>query len=309
VVNALVLGANGKLGSHLSQSLASAGFTVRAFDRFSRPNAFAATPGIEVFSGDLRDSERVREALEGQDMVFHALWSTTPATQDNDLQSDVELNLLPTVRMLEQCVDAGVNKAFFMSSGGAVYDPAYPTPHAETSPLKPTSPYGHVKVITEGYFEYFGDRYGIDSTIFRIANLFGFPAAAPVKRGLISVALRRIVAGQPITRFGDGSMERDYVHVTDVARMITQVAQASPEHDVYNVGTGVGSTVTEVLSLIREITGTDFEIDQIPVPLTFQQSAVLDVTRFDTEFGRPDFITLEAGISRMWKQLQELRDA
>ena len=309
MVNALVLGANGKLGSHLCQSLAATGYTVRAFDRFSRPNAFEATAEIEVFAGDMRDSERVREALHGQDMVFHALWSTTPATQDNDLQSDVELNLLPTVRMLEECVDAGVQKAYFMSSGGAVYDPAYPTPHAENSPLKPTSPYGHVKVIAEGYFDYFEDRYGLDSTIFRIANLFGFPTPAPVKRGLISVALQRIAAGQPITRYGDGSMERDYVHVTDVARMITQVAQASPEHDVYNVGTGAGHTVNDVLSLIREITGVDFAIDEIPVPLTFQQSAVLDVHRFDTEFGRPNFITLEAGISSMWRQLQGLSAA
>jgi UDP-glucose 4-epimerase len=304
MVNALVLGANGKLGSHLSQSLATAGYNVRAFDRFSRPHAFEGTGEIEVFAGDLRDSDRVRAALEGQDMVFHALWSTTPATQDNDLQSDVELNLLPTVRMLEECVDAGVHKAYFMSSGGAVYDPTYPTPHAEGSPLKPLSPYGHVKVIAEGYFDYFEDRYGIDSTIFRIANLFGFPTPAPVKRGLISVVLRRIADGQAVTRYGDGSMERDYVHVSDAARMITQVALTTPEHDVYNLGTGTGHTVTDVLSIIRNVTGVDFEIDEIAVPLTFQQSAVLDVNRFDSEFGRPDFISLEDGIAAMWKQLQ-----
>jgi UDP-glucose 4-epimerase len=304
MVKALVLGGNGKLGSHLTHSLVHAGFDVRAFDRFSRPHSFADVDGIEIFPGDLRDVERVREALEGQDMVFHALWSTTPATQDNDLQGDVELNLLPTVRMLEQCVDAGVAKAYFMSSGGAVYDPAYPTPHAEGSPLKPLSPYGHVKVIAEGYFDYFEDRYGIDSTIFRIANLFGFPTPAPVKRGLISVVLRRIADGQAVTRYGDGSMERDYVHVSDAARMITQVALTAPEHDVYNLGTGTGHTVNDVLSIIRNVTGVDFEIDEIAVPLTFQQSAVLDVNRFDSEFGRPDFISLEDGIASMWKQLQ-----
>ena len=87
--------------------------------------------------------------------------------------------------------------------------------------------------------------------------------------------------------------------------MITQVAQAAPEFDVYNVGTGVGHTVNEVLTIVRDVTGADFVIDQIPVPLTFQQSAVLDVNRFDGEFGRPDFISLENGIASMWKQLQE----
>jgi UDP-glucose 4-epimerase len=191
-----------------------------------------------------------------------------------------------------------------MSSGGAVYDPAYPTPHGEDSPLKPLSPYGHVKVIAEGYFDYFEDRYGIDSTIYRIANLFGFPTPAPVKRGLISVVLRRIADGQAVTRYGDGSMERDYVHVSDAARMITQVALTTPEHDVYNLGTGTGHTVNDVLSIIRNVTGVDFEIDEIAVPLTFQQSAVLDVNRFDSEFGRPEFISLEDGIAAMWKQLQ-----
>jgi|GEM_PF-469511 len=302
--NAIVLGGNGKLGSHLSHSLADAGFSVRAFDRYSRPNSFDISSDIEVFAGDFRDSDHVRQALEGQDAVFHALWSTTPATQDNDLQSDVELNLLPTVRLLESCVEAGVQKVYFMSSGGAVYDPAYPTPHAESSPLKPTSPYGHVKVIAEGYFDYFEDRYGIDSTVFRIGNLFGFPTPAPAKRGLVSVVLQRLLAGQPVTRYGDGSMERDYVHVSDAAHMITQVAQASPEFDVYNLGTGVGHTVNDVLEIIRNVTGVDFEIDEVPVPLTFQQSAVLDVNRFDEEFGRPDFITLQSGIASMWAKLQ-----
>jgi len=304
MVNALVLGANGKLGSHLSNSLAGVGMSVRAFDRYSRPTSFDSSTDIEVFTGDFRDSDRVRQALEGQDVVFHALWSTTPATQDNDLQSDVELNLLPTVRLLESCVDAGVQKVHFMSSGGAVYDPAYPTPHDESSPLKPTSPYGHVKVIAEGYFDYFEDRYGIDSTIFRIGNLFGYPTLAPLKRCLVSVVLQRLVAGQSVTRYGDGSMERDYLHVTDAAHMITQVAQASPEFDVYNLGTGVGHTVNDVLEIIRNVTGVDFEIDEVPVPKTFPQSAVLDVNRFDAEFGRPDFITLESGIASLWAKLQ-----
>lgn len=304
MVNALVLGGNGKLGSHLSQTLAAAGYSVRAFDRFSRSHSFENNPEIEVFAGDFRDGDRVRQALDGQDIVFHALWSTTPSTQDNDLQSDIELNLLPTVRMLEACVDQGVSRAFFMSSGGAVYDPTYPTPYAESSPLKPISPYGHVKVITEGYFDYFEDRYGIDSTILRVANIFGFPKAAPVKRGLVSVVLQRIAAGLPVTRYGNGSMERDYIHVKDVAKMIAQITQSTPKHDVYNIGTGLGHTVSDVLEIIRDVTGLDFEIDEIPVPLTFQDSAVLDVTRYDTEFGRPDLISLEEGITSMWNKLQ-----
>ena len=300
---ALVLGGNGKLGSHLAQALAGAGVQVRVFDRFSRPSIFDSDDRVEIITGDFFDEEAVKRALTGQDAVFHCLWATTPSSLDIDIAQDSELNLVPSVRMLQNAVDAGVSRAYFMSSGGAVYDPAYPVPYAESSPLRPISPYGVVKVATEGYFDYFEDRYGLDSTIFRIANLFGFPLNKPTQRGLVSVALQRIKAGLPVIRFGDGSMERDYIHVEDTARLIAQVAAAGHNEDVYNLGSGVGHKVNDVLHIIRTVTGVDFDVEERPVPSSFPKSAVLDVSRFEAEFGAPELTTIAAGVGTMWERL------
>lgn len=300
---ALVLGGNGKLGSHLVNALADAGVAVRVFARFSGPSTFVNDDRVEVVYGDFFDEQLVKSALADQDAVFHCVWATTPSSLDIDIAQDSELNLVPTVRLLQNAVDAGVGRVHFMSSGGAVYDPNYPGPYSEDSPLRPISPYGVVKVASEGYFAYFEDRYGLDATIFRIGNLFGFPVSKPTQRGLVSVTLQRIQAGLPVVRFGDGTMERDYIHVSDVANMITNVAQVSAQHDVYNIGTGVGYTVNQILDMIREVTGVNFECEERPVPASFPHSGLLDVRRFEEEFGRPQLTPVAEGISSMWKQL------
>ena len=301
---ALVLGGNGKLGSHLTQTLADAGSQVRVFDRFSRPSSFESDDRVEVVSGDFYDEDAVKQALVGQDAVYHCLWATTPSSLEIDIAQDSELNLVPSVRMLQNAVDAGVSRAYFMSSGGAVYDPNYAVPYAESSPVRPISPYGVVKLATEGYFDYFEERYGLDSTVFRIANLFGFPLNKPTQRGLVSVTLQRIKAGKPVIRFGDGSMERDYIHVQDVAALICSVATAGHEHGVYNLGSGVGHSVNDILQIIRNVTGVDFEIEEREVPSSFPQSAVLNVTRFESEFGKPALTSIADGVASMWEKLQ-----
>lgn len=306
---ALVLGGNGKLGSHLTRTLADAGVQVRVFDRFSRPSIFDPDDRVEVMTGDFFDEESVKKALCGQDAVFHCLWATTPSSLDIDIAQDSELNLVPSVRMLQNAVDAGVSRAYFMSSGGAVYDPTFPVPYAENSPVRPISPYGVVKVATEGYFDYFEDRYGLDSTVFRVANLFGFPLNNPTQRGLVSVTLQRIQAGLPAVRFGDGTMQRDYIHVADVARLVGLVASTGHEYDVYNVGSGIGLSVNDMFDVIRNVTGVDFEIEERPVPASFPQSAVLDVSRFESEFGKPELTSITDGVATMWEKLQSMPTA
>lgn len=300
---ALVLGGNGKLGSHLVKSLADSGVAVRSFIRASGATGFQADDRIEVVMGDFFDEQQVKKALENQDAVFHCVWATTPSSLDIDITQDSELNLVPTVRLLQNSVDAGVSRVHFMSSGGAVYDPSYPGPYSETSPLRPISPYGVVKVASEGYFAYFEDRYGLDSTIFRIGNLFGFPVSKTTQRGLISVTLQRIQAGLPVVRFGDGSMERDYIHVSDVANMITHVAHEAAQHDVYNIGSGTGYTVNQILDIIREVTGIEFECEERSAPSSFPKSGLLNVQRFESEFGRPNLTPVTVGIDSMWQQL------
>lgn len=121
----------------------------------------------------------------------------------------------------------------------------------------------------------------------------------------MSVTLQRISAGLPVIRFGDGSMERDYIHVENVAQQIARVAESGHQHDIYNIGSGMGHSVNDVLAIIREVTGVDFVVEERAVPASFPHSAVLNVNRFETEFGKPELTSIANGVASMWKELQE----
>ena len=104
-------------------------------------------------------------------------------------------------------------------------------------------------------------------------------------------------------RFGDGSMVRDYAHVSDVVRMIGRMVGSVTEHDTYNIGSGIGHSINDVLQGIRNVTGIDFEIETVEAPPTFVRNVVLDTRRYRREFDGQENTSLAIGIQRMWQEL------
>jgi UDP-glucose 4-epimerase len=138
----------------------------------------------------------------------------------------------------------------------------------------------------------------------RISNPYGTRQPAHRRQGLIPIALRQIVAGQPVVRFGDGSMVRDYVYVEDATRMIAGMVGTSRAHRVYNLGHGRGHSVAEVFESLRRVTGVDFEVSEQPVPATFVDRVILDTSRYREEFGEIDLIELDEGIRRTYDEMR-----
>jgi len=151
--------------------------------------------------------------------------------------------------------------------------------------------------------------HGLRSTALRISNPYGTRQPPHRLQGFIPIALRQIAQGKPVVRFGDGSMVRDYLYVEDLTRMITSMVGSTPQHDVYNLGSGVGHSVNEILDALRRVTGVDFEIEERQVPATFVDRVVLDTTRFGTEFGGLELTSLEAGISETYNEIRGQRNA
>ncbi|GAA1055646.1 epimerase [Agromyces luteolus] len=302
-MRALVVGANGFLGSHLVDALAVRGHDVTAFDRFSTDRrAFDAD--VPVVRGDFTDTEAVARAVSGHDRVFHFVSSTTPATAGSDPVLDVRGNVIPSIALLRACAEQGVERVYFASSGGAVYGDLGASPvHEERSP-HPVSPYGIGKLTVESYLGYFARTAGLASVALRISNPYGPRQRATHGQGLIPIALRAIAAGDPVLRFGDGSMVRDYLYVDDAIRMIGSIVEAEPDHLVYNIGSGHGTTVNEVIAGLSAVTGIDPRVEQRDQPPTFVQASVLDISRFAAEFGRPELTPLHEGLERTWAALR-----
>lgn len=301
----LVVGGNGFIGSHLVDALSEAGHAVTAFDRFSAGTASYRSTTARMLPGDFLSRSDLEAAVIGQEVVFHFLATTTPATAEADPTLDIRTNVIQTIELLSACAAAGVRQVYFASTGGAIYGPQPLSDFSETDATLPISPYGIGKLAIEHYLRYFGATHGLRSTSLRISNPYGTRQHPNRKQGLIPIALRQILKGKPVVRYGDGSMVRDYIYVDDLVRMIAPLAEVEPLHEVYNLGSGRGSSVSEVLESIARVTGADFEIREIPTPATFVDRVVLDVERFDAEFGIRVPTALDDGIAATWADMTE----
>lgn len=304
MARALVVGANGFVGSHLVDSLVAAGHEVTAFGRFSSVGPMFTASGVRILRGEFLSRADLDLAVAGQDYVFHFLSTTNPATAESDPSLDVRTNVVQTIELLEACVAAGVGHLYFASTGGAIYGPQGKSVYVETDPTLPVSPYAIGKLSIESYLRYFEVMHGLRSTTFRISNPYGTRQPPHRRQGLIPIALRQIALGAPVVRFGDGSMVRDYLYVQDLVSMITRTVGSVPNHKLYNLGSGVGHSVSEVFDALRRVTGVDFAIEERAVPATFVDSVVLDTARFRAEFGDFPLTTLDEGVAHTYEEMR-----
>ncbi|OGL22499.1 hypothetical protein A2707_04200 [Candidatus Saccharibacteria bacterium RIFCSPHIGHO2_01_FULL_45_15] len=307
MVKCLVLGANGFIGSHLVDSLVADGHKVRAFDRFSSGvTKFNTHSSIEIMAGDYLNRADLKDALKNIEYVFHFISTTTPVTAENDPVIDIETNIRMSVVLFQLCVEAKVKRVLFASSGGAIYGASqHSVSHGENDPTFPVSPYAIGKLTIENYLRYFSTKFKLDYTVFRIANPYGERQPLRRKQGVIPIFLERVHDNQPIVIYGDGGMVRDYVYVKDVANMICAMFRRSHEYSTYNIGSGKGNTLNEVVQSITEVTGKNVKVQYEPAPSTFVDRVVLDVSRFETEFNQMPPTSLHDGIRATYEHIIE----
>ncbi len=261
-LNSLVLGGNGFIGTHLVDGLLEKGNLVRIYDR--SPNRFRATPrDAEFVEGELGNHGLIREAVEGMEVVFHCVSTTLPKTSNDDPLYDVRSNLIDTLQLLEACVEAGVRKVIFASSGGTVYGLPQTIPITEDHPTDPITSYGIVKLAVEKYLGLFHHLHGLDYTALRISNPYGPYQDPGGQQGAIVVFLHRLYTGQPIIIWGDGRVVRDYLYVADLVDALVLAAERETRRKVLNVGSGQGTSLNELVALIAEVTGERPEINTV----------------------------------------------
>lgn len=274
------------------------------FDRFSDGLPKYEAQGVVRYQGDFLNAGDVERALRGTEAVYHFLSTTTPVSTQTDPVVDIRTNVSSTVDLLKLCVDLGVEQLYFASSGGAIYGNREVQPISEEAPTEPISPYAIGKQTIEGYLRYFREGYGLRSTSLRISNPYGPRQSPRHRQGVIPIFLQRVARGEPITIYGDGSMVRDYLYVTDAAEMIASIAGRDARHSVYNIGSGEGHSLKTLLKVIGDVTGVSPAIEFKEKPATFVDHVVLSTDRYRDEFGELDQVTsLPEGVSRTWAEV------
>lgn len=308
----LVFGAGGFIGQHLVKKLAeNKDNEIVAFDRFSRyqteaEHPFSELKNVRIVAGDFFNRDDVANVLEGVEYVFHFISSTNPASSNNDPFIDIDTNVRSTVTLLELCVEHKVKKVIFPSSGGTVYgDVNTPIISEETIP-SPRSPYGIGKLTIEHYLRYFKFASGLDYIVYRIANPYGPGQNIYGKQGVVPIFMHKFLTKEPLTVYDDGCMVRDYFYIDDLIAMIVSSYSADNKFDEYNLGSGQGHSVNELIESMEKCTGYPAERRVIETPSSFVHKSVLSIDRYTSEFGSINLTSLEDGIARTWEYVKNL---
>ena len=262
MAKALVTGGGGFIGSNLVRALLERGDEVRVLDNFSTGNR-ANLDGldVEIVEGELRSYERVHNAVRGTEVVYHlgALGSVPRSVQDPLTSSAV--NVEGTLNVLLAARDEGVRRVVF-SSSSSVYGSKEQLPVDESMQADPISPYGVAKLAAERYCVSFSRVYeSFESVVLRYFNVFG-PRQSPFSQyaAMVPLFITAIVAGEPVTVYGDGEQSRDFTYVANVVDATIRAAHADGASGrIFNVAAGTPASVNDVADSIGRIVGKPVE--------------------------------------------------
>jgi UDP-glucose 4-epimerase len=295
---ALVTGGAGFVGSALARLLLERGYAVRAYDDLSTGGADNLhSADVELIVGDVRDLERLQTACRRCDVVFHLAAGAGVVQSISDPLENFDQNARGTLSALWAAHRAGVPRLVFSSSNAPLGANAYPA--VEDKPVAPLSPYGASKAAGEAYCSAFYGAYGMDAVIVRFSNAYG-PRSAH-KGNVIPVFIRRIMAGEELVVYGDGSQTRDFVFVTDLADGLVRAAAADGAGgQVFQLASGVETSLNRLIELLGTVAGRELRVRTSPPRAGEIQRNYSLIDKARERLGYEPQVQLEEGLRRTW---------
>ena len=293
-MRALVTGGAGFIGSNLVDALVARGDEVAVVDNISsgrRENlAGALQRGATLHEVDIRDGAAVRAAFDAArpQVVFHLAAQVDVRKSLADPAYDASINVVGTVNVLEAAREHAVHRLVNTSTGGAIYGDTDVFPTPETVPPLPMAAYGQSKQCAEEYCALMGRVYGFPAVTLRYGNVYGPRQDPKGEAGVIAIFAGRLLGGEQPLVFGDGTQTRDYTFVGDIVAANLTAAEHPDASGAYNIGTGVESSVLDVLDAMREAGDAPadaFQPQFEPARLGELERSSLDVSRARDELG------------------------
>jgi UDP-glucose 4-epimerase len=304
----VVLGGLGFLGSHICRALVARGYEVRIFDKLYglRTLVEDIEAGVEILESDISRPDDVLAAISDAEIVVNLVHTTVPGSSMKDAAYDVSSNVLASVKWLSRLGETKVKRIFYVSSGGTVYGNPQTQPITETHPTEPVSSYGITKLSIEKYVAMYADMFGVAHRILRPSNVYGEGQRLNIGQGVIGVLADRALRGEPLEVWGTGEALRDYLHVDDLVAAMVSLLDYSGPHCVFNVSSGTGRSVLDIINALQNQAGLRVEVKHLPDRGFDVAANVLSSSRLRTETGWAPAVEFEAGIARTVKWLREL---
>jgi UDP-glucose 4-epimerase len=303
----LVTGGAGFIASHIVDAYVERGHEVTVVDDLSSGRRENVNPNAELVVADLRDRATVAQ-LKGRkfDLVNHHAAQIDVRVSVADPAADAELNIVAALRLFQAMVDDGVKKIVFASSGGAAYgEPVY-APQDELHPLAPLSPYGCAKLAIDQYLGFFRAVHGVKAVSLRYGNVYGPRQRKDGEAGVVAIFAGALLDGQTPRINGTGEQTRDYVFVHDVVRANMAASELDAD-GIFNVGTGVETSVVALYEALREALGIHVDAEHGPAKAGEQMRSVLDGTRLRGLASLPEPVLLREGLEQTVAWLRSLQ--
>jgi UDP-glucose 4-epimerase len=253
----LLSGGAGFIGSHVADQLLARGHEVAVVDDLSSGKRENVPEGALFYELDIRGGcIKAFEEFEPEALCHQAAQMDVRRSV-REPAFDADVNVLGTLRLLENCVKYATKKVVFASTGGAIYGEQREFPAPEEHPLYPVSPYGVSKLASERYLHYYHIQYGLSYLALRYANVYGPRQDPHGEAGVVAIFCGNLVDGCESTINGTGEQTRDYVYVEDVAWANVLALEGEAPAGSYNVGTGIETSVNELYEVLRGISEKD----------------------------------------------------
>ncbi len=307
----LVTGGAGFIGSHVADRYLAEGCEVTVLDDLSTGRRGRVPEGAQFVHLGLNSDEIDSVFERGRfDLVNHHAAQMDVRVSVADPARDARTNVLGLLNVLECARRHETRRVVYISSGGVVYGEPTIIPTPEDHPLQPLSPYGVTKLVGEQYLHYYAHVHGLDYAALRYSNVYGPRQEPHGEAGVIAIFAARILTGEPITIFGDGKQERDYVHVADVVEANWRASTGSlPAPDTivaraWNIGTGRGTSVGELADLLMAAAGHEVERTFAAARAGELERSVLDIAKAERELEWRPTVHFKDGLEQTMRYIE-----
>ena len=308
-MNIAIIGGAGFIGVNLAIRLSSfPDNRITVVDRdesFFEPLRKLNLSNVAFLVGSFDNDTDFDRQVKGQDVIYHLASTTIPGTSNQHIPEELDSNVTVTARLFDACVKQKVKNVIFISSGGTVYGKKGKCPIEENMVTYPISSYGIQKLAIEKMLYLYRYQFGLDYRIIRLANPYG-PYQRPNGRlGVVTTFIYKAMTDGRLEVYGDGTVVRDFIYIDDAVKGIINIADGDCEYRVFNLGSGKGTSVNQVIDSIKKIVRDDICVEYESSRSGDVPENYLDISRYEKYYGKLDPMSLEEGIKRTMDFLKE----